>query len=239
MTTQLPLTFPVRQDRRLENFRPGANAALIHELRARLLDADNCLLYLWGRPSCGKTHLLHAACQYVDHHRRRSVYLPMGEHGHWHPALLEGLEAVDLVCIDDIEALAASAPWEEAVFHLLNRLRERGRCALIAARTPPRTVPLHLADLKSRLSWGLVYRVHPPTDQDKLAILRQRASDRGLHLPDDCGHYLLRHAPRDIDSLIELLERLDAASLAARRRLTVAFVKRLLDTTDPLARAHL
>jgi DnaA family protein len=58
--------------------------------------------------------------------------------------------------------------------------------------------------------------------------LQLRARQRGFELPDDVAHYLLRRAPRDPASLFALLDRLDYASLAAQRKLTIPFVRELL-----------
>ncbi|MGW8310551.1 MAG: HdaA/DnaA family protein, partial [Thiogranum sp.] len=56
-----------------------------------------------------------------------------------------------------------------------------------------------------------------------------RAEQRGFELPEDTGRYLLRRLPRDLPALMKLLERLDTASLAAQRKLTVPFVKSVLE----------
>ena len=62
-----------------------------------------------------------------------------------------------------------------------------------------------------------------------MQALRQRARLRGLELGDEVMAYLSKHLARDTHSLFRFLDRLDQASLAAKRRLTVPFVRELLD----------
>ena len=142
--------------------------------------------------------------------------------------MLEGLERADLVCLDDVDALAGAQEWEQAVFALYNGLREHGGRLLAAGPVPPAALPLELEDLRTRLAWGLVYQLQPLDDEDKLRGLQQRARERGLELPDAVARYLLQRCRRDMASLLHCLDELDRASLAAQRRLTIPFVKEVM-----------
>jgi len=142
--------------------------------------------------------------------------------------MLEGLEQQAVVTVDDVHAIAGQAAWEEALFHLFNRLREAGNRLVVSARGAPAALNLQLPDLVSRLGWGPVFQLQPLDDDGKRAALQLRARQRGMELPDEVAWYLLRRSPRDMDSLFELLQRLDVASLAAQRRLTIPFVRGLI-----------
>jgi DnaA family protein len=74
-----------------------------------------------------------------------------------------------------------------------------------------------------------LYALQPVDDAARMQILTVRAHERGLELSEDTAHYLLRRCPRDLPALMALLERLDAAALTAQRRLTVPFVKQVLE----------
>jgi DnaA family protein len=87
---------------------------------------------------------------------------------------------------------------------------------------------LGLPDLVSRLGWGPVFQLSALTDIEKRGALQLRAHRRGLEMGDEVADYLLKRCPRDMDSLFNLLNRLDHASLAAQRRLTIPFVRQLL-----------
>ena len=128
----------------------------------------------------------------------------------------------------EIEAIAGHAQWEEAIFHLYNRVRDAGGRIIVAGHDLPKAINLQLPDLVSRLSWGVLYQLISLEDDEKLIALNMRAKRRGMTLPDDVGKYLLTHCPRHMSTLFAALDALDKASLAAQRRLTIPFVKEVL-----------
>ncbi|WP_079201295.1 DnaA regulatory inactivator Hda [Pseudomonas sp. CC6-YY-74] len=228
---QLPLGVRLRDDATFANYYPGANAAALGYVE-RLCEADagwaESLIYLWGGAGVGRTHLLQAACLRFEQLGEPAVYLPLAElvaHG---PIMLDNLEQFELVCLDDLDAVAGLSDWEEALFHLFNRLRDSGRRLLLAASRSPRELPVKLADLQSRLTLALVFQLQSLSDEDKLRALQLRASRRGLHLSDEVGRFILTRGERSMSALFELLERLDQASLQAQRKLTIPFLKEIL-----------
>lgn len=228
---QLPLGMRVRDDATFANYYPGANAAALGYVE-RLCEPDagwtESLIYLWGGNGVGRSHLLQAACRRVEQRGEQALYLPLAEGVKHGPALLDNLEQYALVCLDDLDAVAGQREWEEALFHLFNRLRDSGRCLLLAASASPRGLPVRLADLKSRLTLALVFQLQSLSDEDKLRALQLRASRRGLHLSDEVGRFILTRGERSMSTLFELLERLDEASLQAQRKLTIPFLKETL-----------
>lgn len=228
---QLPLGVRLRDDATFANYYPGANAAALGYVE-RLCEADagwtESLIYLWGGEGVGRSHLLQAACLRFEQRGEQAVYLPLidvVEHG---TALLDNLEQCELVCLDDLEAVAGLADWEEALFHLFNRLRDSGRKLLLSAANSPRELAVNLPDLKSRLTLALVFQLQSMSDEEKLRALQLRASRRGLHMSDEVGRFILTRGVRSMSALFELLERLDQASLQAQRKLTIPFLKETL-----------
>lgn len=228
---QLPLGVRLRDDATFANYYPGANAAALGYVE-RLCEADagwtESLIYLWGGEGVGRSHLLQAACLRFEQRGEPAVYLPLAEVVEYGPALLDNLEQCELVCLDDLDAVAGRSDWEEALFHLFNRLRDSGRRLLLTASTSPRELPVQLADLQSRLTLALVFQLQSLSDEDKLRALQLRASRRGLHLSDEVGRFILTRGERSMSALFELLERLDQASLQAQRKLTIPFLKETL-----------
>lgn len=228
---QLPLGVRLRDDATFANYYPGANAAALGYVE-RLCEADagwtESLIYLWGGEGVGRSHLLQAACLRFEQRGESAVYLPLAEVADYGPELLDNLEQCGLVCLDDLDAVVGRAEWEEALFHLFNRLRDAGRCLLLAAAAAPRELPVGLADLQSRLTLALVFQLHALSDEEKLRALQLRASRRGLHLTDEVGRFILTRGERSMSALFELLERLDQASLQAQRKLTIPFLKETL-----------
>jgi len=227
---QLPLALSLRDEATFSSFCTlPHNVELLQQYQDYLsLNKAGCF-YIWGKPQSGLSHLLFAACHAQHQANGGVIYLNLKEQLAHSPAILEGLETFTLVCLDDIEAIAGRQEWEVALFHLYNRLCECQHQLVVASHMSPSALPIQLPDLVSRLSWGLVYQLHALDDEEKLVALQWRAKARGFALSDAVGHFLLRRHPRDMHALFALLERLDQASLAAQRKLTIPFVKSVMD----------
>ncbi|MFI4937546.1 MAG: DnaA regulatory inactivator Hda [Candidatus Berkiellales bacterium] len=224
---QLPLSLTLRDDCTLETFYPGANVEAFTQIKEIAAGTGEQFIYLWGREGVGRSHLLQGACHYAGLYLKTAFYLPLSD-PKTSLSILEGLERIDLVCIDDIDHIAGNETWEEALFHLFNRIQSAQHRLLIAANCPPKALLLKLPDLKSRLTWGVTYQLQSLDDEQLLSALQLRAKQRGLELNDEVGAYLIRRCVRSMPELYEQLEKLDKASLAQQRRLTIPFVKEVL-----------
>ena len=182
--------------------------------------------WIWGPAATGKTHLLQAMC---DRAGDRAVYVPLEMLATAGPAILEGLASRDLICLDDIQAVAGNPPWEAGLFDLCNQLFDAQRTLVVAASMSSRECPIALPDLQSRLARLPAFQVRSLGDADRAAALQLRARHRGIELPDETARFLLNRSRRDMSSLYELLDRLDIEALRAQRRLTIPFVKSVLD----------
>ena len=143
--------------------------------------------------------------------------------------MLDGLEQLSLVCLDDIDSIAGNEEWEQAIFHLYNRLRDLHTPLLITAGNSPKGSSIKLADLKSRLAWDHVFHLKVLEEKATLRALQKRANSRGFDLSEEVADYLFKRVARDMHSLFQLLDKLDQASLIAKKKLTIPFVKDLLD----------
>jgi len=228
MNRQLTLGLQLRASARFSSFVAGPNSELLAQLRRTASGQGEQFFFCWGASGCGKTHLLQACCQQAASEGRAASYVSLRDAGRLSPALLEGWEQFDLACLDDLDAIAARPDWEEALFHLYNRMRERGSSLIVSAATAPAQIGIVLPDLRSRLGWGVVYQIRALDDTQRMQALQLRAREKGFDMPDETARYLLRRLPRDLPALFDLLERLDTASLAAQRKLTVPFVKSVL-----------
>ena len=238
MTRQLPLSVQLKQDISFDTFVPGRNGETLGALVELLSGDGDQFLFLWGSRGVGKTHLLQAACAQAQAAGKDVAYLPLSQVRELDPGVLQNLDLLDLNCLDDIQCICGRSEWEKAVFTLFNRLREQGGRMVISADTPPARLPVALADLKSRLTWGPAYRVQGLDDEDRLRLLVQSAGRRGLELSPETGRYLLHRCRRDNHSLQRLLDHLDRYSMATQRRLTIPLVREALETiaepdTDP------
>jgi DnaA-homolog protein len=189
------------------------------------------LIWLWGGASVGKSHLLQAACAAAHAAGRRTMYVPLGADD-LAPQVLAGLESLDLVALDDVHAVAGARPWDLALFALLESARTGATSLLMAARATPQACAFSLPDLTSRASAAAIYRLATLDDAERMMALKGHARHRGLDLEESAARYLVRHAKQDMAELCRCLDVLDQQSLAAQRRLTVPFIREVLNGPD-------
>ncbi len=228
MFTQLTLDIALQDSFSFDSFVAGENQLLIEMLKNNSLGCEK-QIYIWGGHNSGKTHLLQALCQYQANQKQNLSYLPLDQFIDYSPDVFTGLENMQLCCIDDVQLLHNKADWQEALFDLINRIRERGTRLIIAANQPPTDIKIQLKDLTSRLQWGPIFKVNALSDKEKCAALQQRALCRGFELAGNVANYLLNNCNREIADLFAVLDALDKAQLQQHRRLTIPFVKSVLE----------
>lgn len=148
MKEQLPLAVRLRAASTFDSFEVGENGALLSALMAGASTARLPPLWLWSGSGQGRSHLLQATCSRATQAGRRACYLPLAES--WpQPELLTGLDALEVVCVDDIQMVLGQAPWERALFRLYNDVLEQGHQLVISASAAPANLPIALPDLAS------------------------------------------------------------------------------------------
>jgi len=230
MSLQLPLSLSIRDDASFDNFLAEGNQSVISHIKNSIgQEKSEGAIYVWGNEFTGKTHLLEAACLQAASLDLKAVYIPLKSAAELDVSMLDSLEKADLICVDDVDAIAGQQDWEQALFYLYNRAFEMGAQMIFSATQLAKEAAFSLPDLVSRLDWGFVFHIQALSDEHKAQALQNRARIRGFELPDNVIAYLLRRFPRDMNALFALLAELDKASLTAQRRLTVPFVKQWFD----------
>ncbi len=224
MVAQLPLALQLREGNDLSNFVAGDNGALFQGVRETVMGADR-QAFIWGAEGLGKSHLLEGAVRLAQQEGLEACLLPAEELLPLSPEVLESMEQFDLLAVDDCQHFAGDRHWEEALFHLYNRLMARGGRLLVSASAAPAALGLMLPDLATRLAAGPVYRLQPLGEEDLEALLIARARTRGLRLEPDVAHFIVLRSERSPAGLVALLNRLDRLALAQQRSVTIPFVK--------------
>lgn len=225
---QLTLGVGLKDEATFANYYCGQNQLLIEELKKTACGQGERVIYFCGTGGEGRTHLLQACCHEATQHSLNSVYIPLENIQDFSPAIFEGLETLPLVCVDDVHKIAGKPEWEEAFLHAYNRIRDNNGRLIMTANVMPKMLGLILSDVASRLSWGMVFQLQALTDEEKLQVLIMRATRRGMTLLEEVGRFILTHCPRHMSTLFAALDALDKASLAAQRKLTIPFVKEVL-----------
>ena len=173
---QLSLAVQLPDDETFASFYPGDNAQLITNLKNAAIGQGAPLLFVWGSRGAGRSHLLHATCAEVNASGEAAAYIPLEQHAMFEPGVLEQMEQLPLVCLDNLDAIAGNAQWEESLFDFFNRWKEHNQGSLIVtAATAPRKIGLCLPDLASRLDWGLSYQLHELDDEGDLEMVNIRS----------------------------------------------------------------
>ena len=204
----------------LDNFVVARNAELVQHLRELAHSGEReRSVYIWGSPGSGRTHLLTGTAAELTRRGWRVSYLGVGAP----PVDLD--PQIDAAVFDDVDRL--DEPGQSALFNLYNDVRERGGVMLAAGNTPPTQLRLR-PDVVTRLGWGLVYEVHALTDEEKIQALAQRAAALGFDLSPEVTQYLLSRVPRDMRTLIAMVDALDRYSLETKRAVTLALAREML-----------
>jgi DnaA family protein len=225
---QLTLGVQLKERATFASFLTARNQEVVAHLEHVALAAPAGATWLAGPHASGKSHLLQAVCAQVAP-GRRAAYLPLETLLPFGPETLEGAEALDVACYDDVQAVAGIAEWERRLFALWQAALERQTTLLFAARENPVHVDFGLPDLKSRLASASIFAVRELNDEEQLQALDLRAQLRGFDLPAETARYLQRRFPRDMRTLCDVLDTLDDAAFVAQRRLTVPFIRDVID----------
>lgn len=205
-SSQLTLDLIAQPKPSLHNFVVGRNAELLSALRAVAAGAGERFVYLWGELGAGRSHLLQALAGVVEpgsvpaFDRRRSLYV-----------------------VDDVHRCDEAA--QQQLFVLLNEIRAHESARFVGAGSSrPMTLDLR-EDIRTRLAWGLVYQLHALTDREKAHALAAHAALRGIELPADVVDYILTHMPRDMRTLVGIVNAVDSYALSVKKAITLPLVR--------------
>ena len=179
--------------------------------------------YLWGEASSGKTHLLKAVSEAL-----REQGASVG----WLDASLleppEFKESWAAVIIDDCHLY--TAVQQHAAFNWFVNAQTHQRWVLGAGELPPADLKLR-EDLRTRLGWGHVFRLHVLSEPERRAVLRQAADARGVFLGDEVMDFMLTRFSRDLGHLMELLDLMDGYALQTKRGITIPLIKSMMENS--------
>ena len=222
---QLLLPVSVSEHMVFESFYPGPNLEIYQALQANVQKS----LWISGVQSSGKTHLLQATFQRCIRLSKSSLYIPMREFDQFSPEILDDLEQLHLICIDDIEFILGNQAWERKLLDLYERIQTTDTHLVVASHDSPKGINFFLPDLASRFSMSLIHQLEMLSETEILSAIQMHAEVRGFNLPKESVNYLLKRVERNVGSLIDIIEILDYESLSKQRKLTIPFIKNILN----------
>ena len=231
-TPQMSLGLSVNNNQQFESFYTANSAKLLVSTFKQLIDQNlDDFIFLSGSKGSGKTHLLLSALHYAQHQQLDCAYLPLEDFIDF-PAkdVIENYSNVKLLLIDDIEACAIHPEWQTALFDLYNNRLNVGLATIFSASHTARNLDcIELNDLKSRLAACLSFHIPVLNDTELEQFLQFIAEQRGIVLTEQCLQFILLRAGRSLNSLLNVINKLDAAQLSAGRKITVPFIKSLFE----------
>lgn len=195
-----------------------------------------------GPMGVGKTHLLQAACRFQIENQANAakqnstqsfgagVYLPLGDVTlPFVPMVLDGMEQVDLVCVDDIDLVIGQEDWELALANLLMKSKNMGHAVFFASNQPIHEWTIITKELASAMVNVLPIPLAPiKSDKALVDALQKHAEMLGFHLSVEVCNYLIKQYSKNLQELLAVLGLLAEASIVQKRRVTLPFAKQIL-----------
>ncbi len=228
MIEQLPVHFELQSTQNFSAFYPGNNKEIVTHLQKIFINKEQ-QIFLWGEAGSGKSHLLQAICQETNDAHKTSFFFSLDGKDLPSPSILEGLENINLVCLDNIDQICGNIEWEQALFNFYNLHRDNNNYLIFSAACPPKYIEIQLPDLKTRMSWGLTLKLKALTDEQLLNALIYKANESGFEIPPNVAKFLLTHYTSDLPSIWKLLNKIEQATLVAQRKLTIPFLKQIMN----------
>ena len=225
---QMVLDIALASDPTFANFFVGPNEAEFERLVLCSGSSPQSAVptYLWGLEASGKTHLLKAVSEALRGNGASSGWMDASMHEP--PAFNESWSAIIL---DDCH-LYTVAQQRAAFNWFVNALSTddgQARLVVAAGNVPPADLPLR-EDLRTRLGWGHVFALQALREAERRVVLQRAAGARGVVLSDEVMDFMLRRFSRDLGSLMQLLDSLDAYALLTQRAITIPMIKTMLDS---------
>lgn len=180
-------------------------------------------LFIYGGVGLGKTHLMSAAgYEVLSKDKSKKVYFSTSEE--FTNEMINAIRydrmtdfrnkyrTVDLLLIDDIQFIAKKERTQEEFFHTFNSIYEARKQIIITSDRFPSDIADMEQRLRSRFSWGLVADIGVPDLETKVAILKRKAYEDSLDLPDEVAYFLAEQVESNIRELVGYLIRVVAMS---------------------------
>jgi len=235
MSQQLSLPFSFGMETDFNHLFAGTqNEQLFQGLKRAVTQSNGEIFLIWSSVPSGKSHMLQACCSLADQYGYRAAYFPLKSLFETSPDVLADVDNCEVVTLDDIDQIAGERAWEEAVFHAFNQLKQKSSTLIMSTNQPPAAFTIQMPDLVSRLKSAEIYQIHELPDDEKIQALIHRAAIRGIMISPEVGQYCLSRVGRDWLTLITLLNAIDQFSINQKRRVTVPFVKNMLEEISKL-----
>ena len=197
-------------------------------------------LFIYGGVGLGKTHLLNAiGLHTVSLYQEMNVlYLSAEEFMNElinairydkMQRFREKFRSIDSLLIDDIQFIAGKERTQEEFFHTFNTLHDSAKQIVVTSDKFPKDIPNLEGRLRSRFEWGLIADIQPPETETKVAIIKKKAQENNISIPDNVAHYIASKVESNIRELEGYLIRIGAYMSLTGREIDMDLTKGVLE----------
>lgn len=241
LSSQLLLPVREKSDLSFETFYSEKNDRAKFMLSSAIDEYQETAVLLVGPEESGKTHLLNAAIGYAESKELDNVcYFSLAELNEFElsesdvQGLFSSFEQYSILALDHLDLWLCHQNLsrefkERCLFNLFNHYKAQGDMLIFALSQPVDALNICLADLLSRLKSGLLISLKAYSDAEKELIMQQVAIHKGFSLEEGVSTFIIKRSGRNLTELLALLDQLDKASLTEQRKLTIPFVKKVLN----------
>ena len=197
-----------------ENFVVGSSNKFAYNAARAVAEAPGMSynpLFIYGQSGLGKTHLLYAIAHKVheNHPEYRVVYIKsedfvnelitnLRRQEYYMQEFRDKYRNVDLFLMDDVQFIAGKDRSEEELFHTFNTLHEQKKQIVFTSDRPPQEMLRMEERLKTRFEWGLSVDIQPPDYETRVAIIKNKAINRGISIPDPVLNYVAENITANV-----------------------------------------
>lgn len=225
---QIPLAFKNTKVKTFQDFVLGNNIGLLDSLNSFSQSDNESLLYLWGEPGSGKSHVLKAFINQLNTNDKTAVLLtPKDLQEREHVSLIE---MFDYICIDDIQEIAKNSMLEESLFFWINEVKQAKKKIVLAGQLSNKNQYWQLTDLRSRLQSGRTHELMALGRNEVLSVFKKLSQQKGIIIDARVEAFLEKKCPMNLSFLSVLLIKLDEITLVEKKQVTIPLIKKILNT---------
>ena len=189
-------------------------------------------LFIYGNSGLGKTHLMHSIAHYILQKKPDTKVLYVTSEtftnelinsisNNKNEEFRNKYRNIDVLLIDDIQFIAQKERTQEEFFHTFNALHGSNKQIILSSDRPPKEIKTLEERLKTRFESGLIADIQPPDYETRIAILRKKAIQDGLNVPDSVMNHIAKYITTNIRELEGALTRIVALAKISKQDITV------------------
>ena len=138
-------------------------------------------------------------------------------------------QMIDVLIIDDIQFLSGKPKTQDTLFHVFNHLQQTGKQLIFTCDKPPAELKDMEQRLISRFKWGLSAEMSLPDVETRRNILKRKAYNEGVELPEEVVNYIAEHIKTNVREMEGFLISLIAQSSLNRKAITISLAKQMVE----------